>query len=174
MRIASTDRYAAEIKQRAHAQMTQRFTWKNLLKARRKKNHGCGPTGPRKLHYEQPGYRVFSRTSRDIQHTQQVANRQQQQQPQEARLQQSRNITVSVPFNNQKTALRPQLQTAPNLADKQTYVFPTISQKISSIGHRLPAQTIRLPKLSVLKLQQSELTKPLSNRMLHCPKSQTS
>jgi hypothetical protein len=29
----------------------------NLLKVRRK-NHGCGSTGPRKLHYEQPWYRV--------------------------------------------------------------------------------------------------------------------
>ena len=107
------------------------------------KNHGCGPTGPRKLHYEQPRYRVFSRTSRDMQHTQYVANRQQQQQPLEGRLQQSRDITVSVPFNNQQTALKPQHQTTPNLADKQTYVFPTISPNFSSIAHHL------LPKLFV-------------------------
>ena len=98
---------------------------------------------------------------------QHVANRQQQQQPLEGRLQQSRDITDSVPFGNKQIAHKPRLQTAPNLADRHAYVFPIISPNFSSIGHRLPAQTVHLPKLSILKLQQSELTEPLSNLMLY-------
>ena len=47
-----------------------------------------------------------SRTSRDY-NTLQLATNRQQQQPQETRLQQSRDITISVPLDNQQTALKP-------------------------------------------------------------------
>ena len=111
-----------------------------------RKNHGCGPTGPHELHYEQPGYKVFSKISRDIQHTHHVANRQQQQ-PLERKITAKQSISVSVPFGNHQTALKPQIQSAPNLVDKLTYEYPTYTPNFRSIGHCLPAQTVHLPKL---------------------------
>jgi hypothetical protein len=72
----------------------------NLLKVRRE-NHGCGPTGRRELHYDQPGYRFFSRTSGDYSTLLSVSHQQQQQQPQEVRYNKDRDIIVSILLNNQ-------------------------------------------------------------------------
>jgi hypothetical protein len=60
----------------------------------------------------------LSRTSRDYNTLLLVAHRQQQQQPQEVRYNKDWDITVSVLFSNQRTALKPQIQTARNFIDK--------------------------------------------------------
>jgi hypothetical protein len=41
------------------------------------------------------------------------------------KMQQNRDITASVLFGNPQTSLKPQIQSAQNLVDKETYEFPT-------------------------------------------------
>ena len=114
----------------------------NLLNVRRK-NHGCGPTGPRKLHYDQDS---------SLEHLDITTHSSARCQPAttttttRGKISAKLSITDSVPFGNQQTVLKLQIQTARNLVDKQTYEFPTYSPKMSSIGQHLPAQTVPLSK----------------------------
>ena len=110
----------------------------------RRKNHGCGPTGPRKLHYEQESSPEPLEITTHTNSLPTGNNNNNNHKRQDITKQ---SITDSVPFGNQQTALKPQIQSAPNSVDKQTYVSPTYPPKMSSIGHRLPAQTVLLPNL---------------------------
>jgi hypothetical protein len=91
----------------------------NLLNLRRE-NHEYGPAGSHKLHYEKPGYRVFSKTNRDYNTFHLVAHRQQQH-PQEVRY---NKVEISQIISS-LTALKPHIQSTPNLVNKYTYELPT-------------------------------------------------
>jgi hypothetical protein len=140
---------------------------KNPLNVRRE-NHGCGPTGPRKLHYEQSWYIVSLKLLEITTDFSLLSTGNNNNKPQEVRYNKYKDITTSALFSNQQTALKPQIQIARNLIDKYTQ---HTDQKSSQ------SDTVCLPKLfvsqncSVLKLQQSKLTKLLLSLNLLSPKS---
>ena len=116
----------------------------NLLNVRRK-NHGCGPTGPRKIHYDQESslehLEITTHTSARCQPATTITT------TTRGKISAKQSFQDSVIFGNQQTALKLQNQIAHKLVDKQTYEFPTYPPNMSLIGHRLPAQTVPLPKL---------------------------
>ena len=136
-----------------------KYLRRNLLNSRRK-NQSCEPTGQYNFHYEQSGYKIFSRDI--VQHTSTHC------QPRETTITRN-NITKDINFSspplNRVSALEQLIQATPNLLEKQTYVFPNCAPSLSLVVVCL-LKLCAYQNCYVLKLQQYELEKPSGLTML--------